>query len=400
MQEAKDVVGQYRRLAVFPLLSMLGLMLGFFALTIPAALALGTPGKSIMATLGNGFGLLEGKLTSKTIWFVFPLYFFEYFTVVFFNAALACSALRAFRGEDVSVMAGLRMAAKRIPTLLAWTLVASTVGLVLRLIEERADSVARFFSAILGALWSLTIVLVVPVLAAEELGPAALGSPVQENLGRRRGRQSRRNDGCGTPIVVGGLAACAPVVLPIRQQPAAFDGGSRDLRDHCPRTLRRGQRVRDSFQNHPLFIRHTRPPSGRTRRRRAEGCIPYANSSQCRRVSSGTGDLCRLRFLWWRRCLARRSPRQPGRPRHPGRLGSPRHPPLEIHPRSRVTLRGYARTLEHPSRCPLRWSARAPARCPARHARAPWSRGHPDAGIACASLAGGLPRTRAIAESR
>jgi hypothetical protein len=171
MQEAKDVVGQYRRLAVFPLLSMLGLMLGFFVLTIPAVLALGTPGKSIMATLGNGFGLLEGKLTSKTIWFVFPLYFFEYFTVVFFNTALACSALRAFRGEDVSVMTGLRMAVKRIPTLLAWTLVASTVGLVLRLIEERADSVARFFSEILGALWSLAIVLVVPVLAAEELGP-------------------------------------------------------------------------------------------------------------------------------------------------------------------------------------------------------------------------------------
>ena len=124
-----------------------------------------------MATLGNGFGLLEGKLTSKTIWFVFPLYFFEYFTVVFFNTALACSTLSAFRGEDVSVMAGLRMAAKRIPTLVAWTLVASTVGLVFRLIEERADTVARFFSAILGALWSLAIVLVVPVLAAEELGP-------------------------------------------------------------------------------------------------------------------------------------------------------------------------------------------------------------------------------------
>jgi hypothetical protein len=171
MQEAKDVVGQYRRLAVFPLLSMLGLLVGFFALTIPAALALGDPGKSIMATLGKGLHLLEGKLTSKTIWFVFPLYFFEYFTVVFFNTALACSTLGAFRGEDVSVMAGFRMAAKRIPTLLAWTLVASTVGLLFRLIEERADTVARFFSAILGALWSLAIVLVVPVLAAEDLGP-------------------------------------------------------------------------------------------------------------------------------------------------------------------------------------------------------------------------------------
>jgi len=171
MQEAKDVVGQYRRLAVFPLLSMLALMLGFFALTIPAVLALGAPGRSIVATFGDGVHLLSGKLTSKTIWFVFPLYFFEYFTVVFFNTALACSTLGAFRGEDVSVIAGLRMAAKRIPTLLAWTLVASTVGLVFRLIEERADTVARFFSAILGALWSLAIVLVVPVLAAEDLGP-------------------------------------------------------------------------------------------------------------------------------------------------------------------------------------------------------------------------------------
>jgi hypothetical protein len=171
MQEAKDVVGQYRRLAVFPLLSLLCLMLGFLALTISAALALGDPGKSFVATLGHGFHLLDGKLTGKTIWFVFPLYFFAYFTVVFFNTALACSALSAFRGEDVSVMAGLRMAAKRIPTLLAWALVASTVGLVLRVIEERADSVARFFSEILGALWSIAIVLVVPVLAAEELGP-------------------------------------------------------------------------------------------------------------------------------------------------------------------------------------------------------------------------------------
>jgi len=171
MQEAKDVVGQYRRLAAFLLLSMLALMLGFFALTIPAALALGAPGKSITATFGDGFHLLSGKLTLKTIWFVFPLYFFEYFTVVFFNTALACSTLGAFRGEDVSVMAGLRMATKRIPTLVAWTLVASTVGVVFRLIEERADSVARFFSAILGALWSLAIVLVVPVLAAEDLGP-------------------------------------------------------------------------------------------------------------------------------------------------------------------------------------------------------------------------------------
>lgn len=171
MEEAKDVVGQYRRLVVFPLLSMLALMLGFFALMIPAALALAAPGKSIMATLGSGFGVLEGNLTSKTIWFVFPLYFFEYFVVVFFNTALACSALSAFRGEDVSVIGGLRMAAKRIPTLVVWTLVASTVGLVFRLIEERADSVARFFSEVLGVLWSLAIVLVIPVLAAEELDP-------------------------------------------------------------------------------------------------------------------------------------------------------------------------------------------------------------------------------------
>jgi hypothetical protein len=238
MQEAKHVVGQYRRLAVFPLLSILGLLLGFFALTIPAALALGAPSKSIMATLGNGFGLLEGKLTSKTIWFVFPVYFFEYFTVVFFNTALACASLSAFRGEDVSVMAGLRMAARRIPTLLAWTLVASTVGLVLRLIEERADSVARFFSEILGALWSLAIVLVVPVLAAEGLGPVQAlrrsatlfkktwGEDVGGNLGGMMvvglllllvvlplALLSFYLFGNHPPLLIAGLAMCAIIVL-------------------------------------------------------------------------------------------------------------------------------------------------------------------------------------------
>ena len=53
MQDAKDVVGQYRCFPGFLRLSLFALMVGFFARMIPSALALGDPGKSIIAMLSN-----------------------------------------------------------------------------------------------------------------------------------------------------------------------------------------------------------------------------------------------------------------------------------------------------------------------------------------------------------
>jgi hypothetical protein len=65
------------------------------------------------------------------------------FIAVFFNVALAACAVRSLRGEDTTVGEGIRAALQRIGPILGWTLVAATVGLILRLVEERVSPSSR-----------------------------------------------------------------------------------------------------------------------------------------------------------------------------------------------------------------------------------------------------------------
>src|SRR5262249_40532791 len=50
---------------------------------------------------------------------------------------------------------------------------AASVGLVLRVIEDRSERVGRLVAGLLGTVWSIATFLVVPVLVVEEKGPFA-----------------------------------------------------------------------------------------------------------------------------------------------------------------------------------------------------------------------------------
>jgi hypothetical protein len=50
-------------------------------------------------------------------------------------------------------------------------LVSATVGLILRILSERSNRLARFAASIFGLAWNLATFLVVPVLVIENVGP-------------------------------------------------------------------------------------------------------------------------------------------------------------------------------------------------------------------------------------
>jgi Family of unknown function (DUF6159) len=110
---------------------------------------------------------------------LFAFYFLSYFVVIFFNSALTACALIRFNGGEPTVGDGLQAAVARLPQILAWTLVAATVGILLKAVENAHEQVGKFISSLLGTAWSVVTFFVVPVLVVENVGPfAALGRSV------------------------------------------------------------------------------------------------------------------------------------------------------------------------------------------------------------------------------
>ena len=102
---------------------------------------------------------------------LFAYYFVNYVVIVFFNSALVACAMIRFQGGDPTVADGIRAASARIPQIVAWALLAATVGVVLRMIQERVEFVGRIVIGLLGAGWAIATYFIVPLLVVEKLGP-------------------------------------------------------------------------------------------------------------------------------------------------------------------------------------------------------------------------------------
>ena len=102
---------------------------------------------------------------------MFTLYVVNYFVIVFFNVALVGVANSRLMGGTWTFRDGLALAWERKGTILQWALVAATVGVILRTLEERLGLIGRLIMRIIGIAWALACYFVVPVLAFEDLTP-------------------------------------------------------------------------------------------------------------------------------------------------------------------------------------------------------------------------------------
>jgi len=93
----------------------------------------------------------------------------------FFNVAFYHELLRAFSGEPISVRRGWQFALSRFGPILSWSLLAATVGLLIRAIEERLGWLGRIVLGIVGTTWSVAAVFAVPVIVRQpENNPLAV----------------------------------------------------------------------------------------------------------------------------------------------------------------------------------------------------------------------------------
>lgn len=162
-----DVIRADKEMLLFPLLA------GIFSIAFAAAMLFPT---IIVHVLRNEHVAFEGLQIAVT----FLTYLGLAFLATFFNVCVVYTTKVRLEGGDATFFQSIGFALSRIHLILAWSVVAATVGMLLRGLDNmgrRSGGLGKVLIAILrsmlGAAWSLITIFVVPAMVYEGVGPFA-----------------------------------------------------------------------------------------------------------------------------------------------------------------------------------------------------------------------------------
>lgn len=189
MKASAAVLRSDKSLLVFPLLSGLCTLLVAASFLIPV-------GMMVLGGAHAGQDFQE-RMSVGSYLLLFVFYLVQYVVIIFFQTALTGVALMHLRGQPTSMRIGLALARRKLPQIFGYALIAATVGLLLRMIEERLGSIGRLVMGFVGLAWTVASFLVVPVLASRDVGPVDAVKESVELLKRSWGENLIGNGGIG-----------------------------------------------------------------------------------------------------------------------------------------------------------------------------------------------------------
>lgn len=137
--------------------------------TIVVALVMLIPSIAVSVTLFTT-GASEG--VNEAVGFVglFIFYLVTYGIGTYFNTALIGAALIRLDGGNPTLKDGFGIANERLGSILGFAAMSATVGVILRMLEERGGIIGDIVSFLGGVAWSLATYLAVPVIVAQNAG--------------------------------------------------------------------------------------------------------------------------------------------------------------------------------------------------------------------------------------
>ena len=134
-----------------------------------------------------------------------------YVIITFFNSGLITCAFIRLCGDDPILADGFHVAWKRLPQILTWSILAGSIGLLLRLIKGKNNILQSMLSGLLGLGWRIASFFAIPVIVAEEKGAI--------DALKRSGELIKKNWGEALTLEVGlsvlGIPAAIPTLLMI-----------------------------------------------------------------------------------------------------------------------------------------------------------------------------------------
>lgn len=162
-----------RQLVIFPIISMIGLIVITALFFVPQAALLGLTG--ITSGAAAGFSWIAFLVV------LFVYYLVAYFFVIFSNTALVGAVLRLIEGKPATVGDGLRVAMSRLGKIFVFALISATVGVIARSITQSGRSsnniIVSILAAVIGGLiqgaWNLMVFFALPVMIVEKVSVTA-----------------------------------------------------------------------------------------------------------------------------------------------------------------------------------------------------------------------------------
>ncbi|MDP6931506.1 MAG: DUF6159 family protein, partial [Myxococcota bacterium] len=126
------------------------------------------------------------------------------FIATFFNTCVVYTSKVRFEGGDATFMESLRFAISRARLIFAWSMVAATVGILLHAIDRAArrmggvgEMVVNMIRSMLGMVWSIVTLFVVPAMVYHDLGPVDAIKKSTETIRATWGESLIRHYGMG-----------------------------------------------------------------------------------------------------------------------------------------------------------------------------------------------------------
>lgn len=162
-----STVGKDKEMLWFPFLSAIFSGIFSFAMLFPTVITqlLNDP---------NSYGAFD----AFEYLFVFLTYLGLAFIATFFNVCVVYTTKIRFDGGNATFGQSLKFAFSKIHLIFMWSLLSATVGLILYILEQAAQSAGKYgailiriLRGLLGAAWSIMTIFVVPGMVYYDLGP-------------------------------------------------------------------------------------------------------------------------------------------------------------------------------------------------------------------------------------
>lgn len=187
-----DVVRADKEMLLFPLLGSVFSLLYVLAILFPTVISGALAGKS------------PGEFSALEYLLLFVTYLGLAFIATFFNVCTVYTTKIRFDGGDATFKQSLQFAVSRLPIIFAWSLIAATVGVILRAIDhlaERAggagETLIRIVGDLIGMAWSIVTLFVVPAMVYKGLKPIDAIKASTEAIKRTWGESLIRHYGLG-----------------------------------------------------------------------------------------------------------------------------------------------------------------------------------------------------------